>query len=128
MRAIKAKDTAPELAVRRLAHSMGYRFRLHLKDLPGKPDLVFSKHKKVIFVHGCFWHQHPIERCADGRRPKSNTGYWDIKLARNIERDERNQIKLEELGWQVLVIWECETARAEDVRNMLRDFLEDERQ
>lgn len=125
MRAIKSKDTAPELTVRRLAHAMGYRFRLHRKDLPGKPDLVFPKRRKVIFVHGCFWHQHSLERCLDGRRPKSNTGYWDAKLARNVARDAHNQITLEALGWDVLVLWECETAKTEDLRKTLGDFLED---
>ena len=124
MRAIKSKDTAPELAVRRLAHSMGYRFRLHPKELPGKPDLTFPKRKKVIFVHGCFWHQHPRARCLDGRRPKSNTAYWDAKLTHNAARDERNQARLEELGWKVLVLWECETTGAEGLRHKLRDFLE----
>lgn len=127
MRAIKSKDTAPELAVRRLAHCMGYRFRLHRKDLPGKPDLVFPKRRKAVFVHGCFWHQHPLERCLDGRRPKSNTGYWDAKLARNTERDEHNYMSLKELGWEVLVIWECETASTEGLQIKLRDFMEDRR-
>lgn len=125
MRAIRSKDTAPELAVRRLAHAMGYRFRLYRKDLPGKPDLVFPGRRKVVFVHGCFWHQHPLERCADGRRPKSNTGYWDEKLARNTARDAGNQTSLKALGWDVLVVWECETAQTEKLRSMLEAFLED---
>lgn len=125
MRAIRSKDTAPELAVRRLAHSMGYRFRLHRKDLPGKPDLTFPKRRKVIFVHGCFWHQHALERCLDGRRPKSNTGYWDAKLTRNTDRDASNQAMLKDLGWKILVLWECEITRAEDLQDKLRGFLEE---
>jgi DNA mismatch endonuclease, patch repair protein len=124
MRAIKSKDTKPELAVRRLAHSMGYRYRLHRKDLPGKPDLVFPGRKKVIFVHGCFWHQHELEQCLDGRRPKSNTVYWDTKLQRNVERDIRNQEKLREAGWRSLVVWECEIRDVDRIRSCIGSFLD----
>lgn len=123
MRAIRSKDTAPELAVRRLVHSMGYRYRLHRKDLPGKPDLVFAGRRKVIFVHGCFWHQHEQESCLDGRRPKSNTGYWDEKLRRNVERDALNRQALEEAGWEVLVIWECATNDQQKLKKQLFLFL-----
>ena len=106
MRAIRSKDMAPELAVRRLVHGMGYRFRLHRKDLPGKPDLVFPSRRKVIFVHGCFWHQH--SGCREGRVPGSRTEYWVPKLEKNHLRDEANKSHLEEEGWKVLIIWECE--------------------
>ena len=124
MQAIKSKDTTPEIAVRRLVHSMGYRYRLHRKGLPGKPDLVFAGRRKVIFVHGCFWHQHELEHCLDGRRPKSNTGYWDAKLERNVERDDQNRQALEEAGWEVLVIWECETKDLSGLEQRLHAFLQ----
>ena len=97
----------PEMLVRRLVFGLGFRYRLHRKSLPGKPDLVFGPRRKVIFVHGCFWHQHAI--CIDGKMPKSNTGYWHTKLARNIERDAENLAALKAEGWKSLVIWECET-------------------
>lgn len=122
MRRIRSKDTAPELLVRRLVWSLGYRYRLHRKDLPGKPDLVFGTRKKVIFVHGCFWHQHPAG-CSDSRLPKSRLGYWLPKLQRNCERDAKAVAALEAAGWQVLIIWDCETkARglAERVEGFLR--------
>ena len=109
MAAIVSKDTKPELAVRQAVYGMGYRYRLHSKQLPGKPDLVFGKLRKVIFVHGCFWHQHAKARCLDGRRPKSNTGYWNPKLEGNVARDKRNRVALKKAGWDVLVIWDCET-------------------
>lgn len=114
----------PEMKVRKLTHSLGYRYRLHRKDLPGKPDLVFPKKKSVIFVHGCFWHQHGDPNCIDSRRPKSNTHYWDDKLARNVERDERNIARLKEDGWRVLVIWECETVKDEALKEKIVAFLE----
>lgn len=109
MRAIRSKDMKPEMAVRRLAHSMGYRFRLHRKDLPGKPDMVFPRRRAVFFIHGCFWHQHPDPNCRDARPPKSNTDYWQPKLARNQARDAENEASLRAQGWRVLVIWECQT-------------------
>jgi len=108
MRRIKSKDTKVELIVRKLIWSLGYRYRLHRKDLPGKPDIVFRGKKKVIFVHGCFWHQHDDGNCKIVRKPKSNTSYWSKKLERNIERDRFNQEKLQDLGWEFLIIWECE--------------------
>ena len=107
MRAVKGRDTKPEMAVRRLLHRMGYRYRLHRKDLPGKPDLVFGPRKKAIFVHGCFWHQHPSASCRGARMPLTRNQYWRAKLKRNEERDERNLADLNRLGWDVMVVWEC---------------------
>ena len=108
MRHIRSGGTAPEMAVRRLVHAMGYRYRLHTKGLPGKPDLVFQSRHKVVFVHGCFWHQHPSPSCRIVRKPKSNEGYWISKLARNRERDMIHVAKLKELGWHTVIVWECE--------------------
>jgi len=120
MRRIRSKGMAPELAIRRLVHRMGYRFRLHRKDLPGRPDLVFPSRRKVIFVHGCFWHQH--EGCKVARVPRSNLEYWLPKLARNQERDAEHQRTLREIGWKSLVVWECE-AEDENTPNQIRKFL-----
>lgn len=111
MAAIRSTGMKPEVMVRSLVHRMGYRFRLHAKDLPGKPDLVFRSRKKIIFVHGCFWHQHQKASCPDGRAPKTNLGYWAGKLARNVSRDLRNVEALKVLGWRVLVLWECEVLK-----------------
>jgi DNA mismatch endonuclease (patch repair protein) len=108
MRRIRSKDTTPELVVRRLVTKLGYRYRLHVKDLPGKPDLTFRGRKRVIFIHGCFWHQHA--NCRDGRIPGSRPEYWVPKLQRNVERDAGHANALRELGWDVLIVWECETA------------------
>lgn len=105
MSAIKGKDTRPELTVRRLLHSAGFRYRLHRRDLPGKPDLVLPKYNLVIFVHGCFWHQHP--GCHYAYTPASNSEKWKQKLEGNRERDRKQQQKLLDMGWRVLVIWEC---------------------
>jgi DNA mismatch endonuclease, patch repair protein len=121
MQAVKSKDTAPELLVRSLAHRMGYRFRLHRKDLPGKPDLVFPGRRKAIFVHGCFWHGHDCPRGA--RVPKSNREYWTKKIARNQERDQAARTALTGLGWKVTVLWECELSNATGIRHRLRKFL-----
>jgi len=121
MRAVKGADTTPELAVRRLAHGMGFRFRLHRKDLPGKPDLTFPRLRKVIFVHGCFWHGHD---CARGARvPVQNRDYWTRKVARNTERDRNAQSALQRLGWKSLVVWECEIRDQARLRRALRRFL-----
>lgn len=106
MRAVRSRDTKPELAVRRFLHAAGLRYRLHDRRLPGSPDLVFPKHRAVVFVDGCFWHQHPD--CPAASRPQSNTDYWSRKLSGNVERDARNRAALEASGWTVLVIWECE--------------------
>jgi len=124
MRRIKSKSMKPEMRVRSLVHGLGYRYRLHRKDLPGKPDLVFGTRRKVIFVHGCFWHGHGNPACVDGRRrPKSNLNYWLPKLARNRERDASHEAGLERLGWSVMVVWECETRHAEALKDRLSLFL-----
>lgn len=120
MRSIRSKDMQPELTVRRLAHKLGYRFRLHRKDLPGKPDLVFGPRRKVIFVHGCFWHSH---NCKAAHIPKSNQEYWVPKLERNKTRDIKNIEGLEAKGWQALVIWECEARDEGHLKKRLRTFL-----
>lgn len=104
---VRAKNTAPELATRRAAHALGLRFRLHRRDLPGTPDLVFPKLRTVVFVHGCFWHQHP--GCRRAATPKTRREFWEPKLARNVERDIENSARLSGLGWRVATIWECET-------------------
>ena len=114
-------DTQPELLVRRTVHAMGFRFRLHRKDLPGKPDLVFPRLRKVIYVHGCFWHQH--HGCREGRIPGSRKEYWEPKLARNQERDQENLARLHSLGWNECVIWECETAQLPSLERRLQEFL-----
>jgi DNA mismatch endonuclease (patch repair protein) len=122
MRAIRSKDMKPEMLVRRLVHGLGYGFRLHRKDLPGKPDLAFIGRKKAIFVHGCFWHQHA--GCREGRSPNSNLEYWGPKLQRNVERDRKAVEALAQQGWHSLVIWECETTNRERLRELLKSFLE----
>lgn len=123
MAAVKSRNTLPELLVRSLAHRLGYRFRLHSSDLPGKPDLIFRSRKKVIFVHGCFWHQHQLESCADGRVPKSNLLYWGPKLARNVQRDARTLASLKAIKWKALVVWECETHDKKLLTKRLKRFL-----
>jgi DNA mismatch endonuclease (patch repair protein) len=125
MSRVKNKDTEPEMAVRRLIYGMGYRYRLHVSSLPGKPDLVFKGRRKVIFVHGCFWHLH--DECKSYNLPKSRTDFWMPKLKRNRERDEENIAALEDAGWEVLVIWECQINDLEDVSARVRQFLEDDR-
>jgi DNA mismatch endonuclease, patch repair protein len=121
MRAVKGRDTAPELIVRRLAHSMGYRFRLHRKDLPGNPDLVFRRLRKIIFVHGCFWHGH---NCARGARvPKANRDYWTKKIARNCARDREVLAALKGLGWEAKVLWECQLRDQKVLGRRLGNFL-----
>ncbi len=124
MRAIRSKGMKPEMTVRRLAHALGYRFRLHRKDLPGKPDMVFPSRRAVIFVHGCFWHQHPDAVCKDARPPKSNTDYWLPKLARNQSRDSEHEAALLAQGWRVLVIWECQTKDEAALKEVLFAFLD----
>lgn len=118
---VRNKDTRPEMVVRRLTHALGYRYRLHRKDLPGCPDLVFPGRRKVIFVHGCFWHRH--EGCALARMPKSRIDFWTKKLTANKERDERNLAALKQSGWDVLVIWECEI-RDDALEARIVNFLE----
>lgn len=122
MARIRDRDTQPELVVRRLVHRMGFRYRLHAAALPGKPDVVLPRHHKVIFVHGCFWHRH---RCRTGRHmPKSRVGYWTEKFRRNVERDRRARRRLRYAGWEVLIVWECQTRDREALSRRLRSFLE----
>jgi DNA mismatch endonuclease (patch repair protein) len=121
MRAVKDRDTGGEMLVRRLLHRMGYRYRLHRPDLPGKPDVAFSGRRKAIFVHGCFWHGHDCARGA--RAPKSNRDYWTAKITRNAARDVRNQARLQDMGWSVLTVWECELKDKETLAGRLRSFL-----
>ena len=120
MRAVKSRNTQPEMTVRRLVHSMGYRYRLHRKDLPGKPDLAFISRRKAIFVHGCFWHGHDCPR--GSREPKTNRDYWIPKIAKTRERDKTTMERLRTMDWKTLVIWECEIDRA--LPGRLRAFLE----
>ena len=121
MSAIKGKNTKPELVVRKLVHSLGFRFRLHRKDLPGKPDMVFSKLRKLILVHGCFWHMHD---CSYGRvTPKNNAEFWATKRLRNVQRDGSVEKQLNVLGWKVLVLWECQIKDAMSLRNLIVTFL-----
>ncbi len=121
MARIRSKNMKPELAVRRMIHQMGYRYRLHRKDLPGKPDMVFPSRKAVIFVHGCFWHLHP--GCREGRIPSSRRDYWEPKLLGNVRRDQEVVKKLIESGWRVLIVWECEVQRSEQLREIVKRFL-----
>lgn len=124
MAAVKDRDTTPELVVRRLVHSVGYRYRVHVKDLPGCPDLVFPSRRKIILVHGCFWHRH---RCSSGRSmPASRVDYWSAKFARNQARDLCNRRALRRLGWRVLTVWECQTrvAKLVALRDKLSAFLD----
>lgn len=120
---IRGKDTAPEMMVRRIVHKIGYRYRLHRKDLSGCPDLVFPRLRKVIFVHGCFWHRHPDPNCPLARLPKTRLDFWEPKLSANHRRDERVQEVLAAAGWRILVAWECETGDKEQLENKLRRFL-----
>lgn len=125
MSRIRAKDSQPEMIVRRLVHGMGYRYRLHRRGLPGTPDLVFGPKRKVIFVHGCFWHRHPDPSCRLVRMPKSRQEFWGPKLEGNRARDQRNVAALEAEGWQSLVVWECEaTGDREALADKLRGFLD----
>lgn len=124
MAAIRSKGMKPEMLVRKIVHGLGYRYRLHQKDLPGKPDLVFRSRHKVVFVNGCFWHQHGSKRCRITRRPKSNLEYWEPKLQRNVERDRRNKKALRKRGWSVLTVWECEAKKSSVLTERLSRFLE----
>lgn len=124
MSRIKGRDTKPEMIVRRIAHGLGFRFRLHRKDLPGSPDLVFPRHRAVIMVHGCFWHRHP--GCKYAYSPKTRVRFWENKLKGNVARDRRNEIALKNLGWRIMVIWECETKEADAVAKRIEEFLRDE--
>lgn len=121
MRLVKSEDTTPELAVRKLVHALGYRYRLHRRDLPGCPDLVFPARRKVVFVHGCFWHWHGCKR---SRMPKSNESYWRAKIDRNVQRDAENLKLLKGQGWRVLVVWECQIKNAKRLAKKLSSFLD----
>ncbi|MYH17529.1 MAG: DNA mismatch endonuclease Vsr [Gemmatimonadetes bacterium] len=121
MAKIKGRDTSPELAVRRTAHRLGLRYRLHCRDLPGTPDLVFAKHQLVIFVHGCFWHRHA--GCRFAYTPKSRVKFWTEKFKQNVTRDLRNENTLISLGWRVDVIWECETHNGSTLESRLRECI-----
>jgi len=118
---IRGKNTKPEMIVRSVTHRMGYRYRLHRKDLPGKPDLVFPSRRKVIFVHGCFWHQHP--GCRFATMPATRREFWEKKLLGNRERDKRHLQELEQQGWEVLVIWECELGDLGELSEKILKFL-----
>lgn len=117
MSRIRSTNTKPEVLVRSLLHQMGYRFRIHRKDLPGKPDIVLPKHRTVIFVHGCFWHRH--QECKYAYTPKSRIIFWEKKFEENVRRDEKNQLDLKNLNWKVMVIWECELSDLEMLRKKL---------
>ena len=122
MRAVKSKDTKPEIILRKMLHALGYRYRLHRRDLPGSPDLVFPGRRKIIFVHGCFWHGHPCR--GEPRLPKSNREYWVPKIRRNAERDAEHERALIELGWHVLTVWECELKDLAGAQDRMVTFLE----
>ena len=121
MRAVRSRDTMPEIRVRQIAHGLGYRFRLHRRELPGKPDLAFPGRRKAIFVHGCFWHQH--KGCKRATVPQSNVGFWRPKLARNVARDTKQLAALKKSEWRVLVVWECETKDTRRLAGRLKKFL-----
>ena len=124
MSRIRNSDTKPEMAIRRIVHGMGYRYRLHVRDLPGKPDLVFRRKKKVIFVHGCFWHQHG---CNHYRMPKSKRDFWLPKLRKNTERDKKVSDLLTAQGWNILVVWECQLKDKDYLKQSIKEFLKDEK-
>lgn len=122
MSRIRGRDTKPELAVRRAAHALGYRYRLHRRGLPGSPDMVFPGRRKVVFVHGCYWHRHP--GCRLAYQPKSNADFWAAKFQRNVQRDRGAEELLRAGGWDVLTVWECQTADADSLADRLRGFLQ----
>lgn len=124
MSRVRGRDTKPEMVVRRLLHARGYRYRLHARDLPGRPDLVFPARRKVIFVHGCFWHRH--EGCALARMPKSRLDFWQAKLEGNRERDQRKLRDLAARGWRAMVVWECELRDLPGLAVRLEEFLNDQ--
>jgi DNA mismatch endonuclease (patch repair protein) len=122
MSRIRSKNTKPELVVRSLLHRLGYRFRLHRRDLPGSPDIVLPRHKKIVLVQGCFWHGH---NCRLASKPKSNVGYWSEKILKNKARDERNIRALQVAGWNVIELWECEVRKFDGLERRLLDFLQE---
>lgn len=121
MSSVKQRHTKPEITVRKILHRHGFRFRLHNKKLPGTPDIVLPKHKAVIFVHGCFWHQH--EGCRKSRRPTSNVEFWNEKLDRNIVRDNQKESELKNSGWKVLTLWDCEIKDEDSLIEKVKNFL-----
>lgn len=121
MRSIRSRNTSPEMIVRRLVHGMGFRYRLHVPSLPGKPDLVFARLRRIIEVRGCFWHQH--RDCIDSHLPKSRVEYWGPKLRRNCERDKENERQLRHSGWRVLIIWECQATKDTNLARRIERFL-----
>lgn len=123
MSRVRSKDTRPELIVRRLVHAMGYRYRLHVPGVPGRPDLVFRRLGKVILIHGCFWHRH--RGCPSTRTPKSRIAFWTAKFDANVRRDQIVRRQLRREGWKTLIIWECETAKLDRLRGKLAAFLEE---
>jgi DNA mismatch endonuclease, patch repair protein len=123
MSLIRGAGSKPETVLRRLVHGMGFRYRLHRRDLPGIPDIVFPSRKSVIFMHGCFWHRHPDRRCKLARMPKSRLDFWQPKLEANRKRDLANQRRLNDLGWKFLVVWECQLSDKEQLKNILEAFL-----
>lgn len=125
MRRVKSRDTSPELVVRRLLHGMGYRYRLHGSDLPGRPDIVFRRRRKVVFVHGCFWHRHPDPACPLARWPKSRLEFWGAKFESNVARDRVVMDQLARLGWRAAVVWECQLRDLPVLKSRLREFLEE---
>ncbi len=125
MALVRSKDTAPEMTVRRLVHSLGYRYRLHVKDLPGSPDIVFPARNRIVFVHGCFWHRHC--NCPNSRWPKSRLAFWGPKLEANRKRDRRNLATLRLMGWQCLVVWECQLKEKGKLTEKIRRFMESEK-
>ncbi len=121
MSKIKGKNTAPELRVRRLLHALGFRFRLHRNDIPGRPDVVLPRHRKVILIHGCFWHGH--SRCKRAKLPTTNVEFWQTKIAKNKARDREVRRQLRDLGWQVLELWQCQLKSVDDLGRRLEDFV-----
>jgi DNA mismatch endonuclease (patch repair protein) len=124
MSRVRSKDSKPELVLRRLVHGMGFRYRLHRRDLPGTPDLVFPSRRKVMFMHSCFWHQHPDPQCKLARRPKSRAEFWIPKLEGNRLRDIDNERRLKELGWDVMIVWECQLTDTNLLRQRVKEFLD----
>lgn len=124
MSRVRGKDTKPEMIIRRIVHRLGYRYRLHSRHLPGKPDLVFPGRRKAIFVHGCYWHRHQDPTCKLARLPKSRLDFWIPKLEANRRRDEENTTKLNASGWKVLEVWECQIKQKEKLVDSIRNFLE----
>lgn len=123
MAAVHSEDTGPEMAVRKIIHRLGYRYRLHVRSLPGRPDLVFPSRRKAIFVHGCFWHRHP--KCRYATSPKTRKEFWQVKFASNVARDHRARRELKRMDWAVLTVWQCELKKPDKLMERLNDFLSD---